>query len=149
MSLTALLVTALVAVSGPPTTPPPKVGGAVAASPPPAWLEADRRSVWATFGSYCWLSPEKSAACVDMVPPATRPDLARLPAKPGTTVRLHLGFASRSARFYRLSGTSRTRLPAVAGRTVSWQARLGIIDVDVDGARGSAAYPVRLASAKA
>lgn len=100
--------------------------------------------MWATFGSYCWSSPEGSAACVDMIPPTSRSDLARLQVKPGTTVRLHLRFAPRSVSVYCLSGTSRTRLPAVAGRTVSWQARLRIIDVEVTGARGSASYLVRL-----
>lgn len=141
--LVAILVLAFVAATGPPATPPPMVGG-VFASPPPAWVEAGRPSVWAGFGSYCWSSPEKSAACVDMIPPTTRSDLVRLQVAPGTTVRLHLRFAPRSVGVYRLTGTSRTRLPAVAGRTISWRARVGIIDVEVTSARGSASYLVRL-----
>jgi hypothetical protein len=84
-----------------------------------------------------------------MIPPTTRPDLARLRAKPGTTARLHLGFAPRSVRVYRIAGTSHTRLPAVVGRTVSWRARLGLVDVEVTSSRGSASYLVRLVSAAA
>lgn len=141
--LAAILVVAFVTTSGPPAMPPPSVGGNVV-SPPPAWAEAGRRSVWATFGSYCWSSPGKPAACVDMIPPTSRSDLARLRVKAGATVRLHLRFAPRSVALYRLSGTSRRRLPALSGRTVSWQARLGLIDVEVTSARGSASYLVRL-----
>jgi hypothetical protein len=146
--IAAILVAAVSAASGPPDTPPPKVGGAGVA-PPPAWVEAGRRSVWATYGSYCWSSPGKSAACVDMIPPASRPDLARLAAKTGTRVRLHLGFAPRSVRVYRVSGAKRTPVASQAGRTVSWRARTGIFDVKATSTTGSASYLVRLTAGAA
>lgn len=144
MSLLALpLFAAVTAASGPPATPPPEVGG-IGVAPPPAWVEVGRRSVWATYGSYCWTVPGKSAACVDMIPPSTRPDIARVSTVPESTVRLHLRFAPRSVRVYRLVGTKRIRVPATAARTVAWSARPGVFDVEVTGAGGSASYVVRL-----
>lgn len=146
--IAAILVAAFLAASGPPSTPPPKVGGVAGALPPPAWVEARGRSVWATYGSYCWSAPGKSAACVDMIPPATRPDLVRIPAAADTAVRLHLRFEPRSVRVHLVSAGTWKRVAAQGRRTVSWLARPGIFDVYVTGPSGSASYLVRLTSAK-
>jgi hypothetical protein len=145
--IAAILVAVAVTATGPPTTPPPKVSG-VSAPPPPAWVEAGSRSVWATYGSFCWSAPGNPAACVDMIAPATRPDLARLRAGTGATVRLHLRFTPRTVRVFRLTKAARLSVTRTrAGRTVSWLARPGIIDVEVTGPGGSASYLVRLSSA--
>jgi len=130
------LVLASVALAGRPATPPPKVTG-VKASPPPAWAESGTRSVWAAFGSYCW-----KTACVDMIPPAGRPDLPVLHASRGAVVRLHLGFVPRAVTVT----VGRTKLVATYGRNgvVTWRARPGTADVCVKGSGGSASYLVRL-----
>lgn len=126
----------LTLAAGPPSAPP-RVAGA--ASPPPAWFEAGSRSVWASFGSYCW-----STACVDMIPPERRADLARLPARPGMRVSLRLRFAPKSVRVFHLSGRRRALRAAYRGRVVPFSAREGIVEVEVRGSRGSASYLVRI-----
>jgi hypothetical protein len=130
------LLLAGVALAGRPTTPPPKVTG-VKAAPPPAWVQSGTRSVWAAFGSYCWRT-----ACVDMIPPAGRPDLPVLRVSRGAVVGLHLGFVPRSVSVK----VGSTKLAASYGRTkvVTWHARAGIAAVNVKGPGGSASYLVRL-----
>ena len=118
-----------------PPGPPPKVAG-VAVSPPPAWAESGTRAVWAAFGSYCW-----KTACVDMLPPAGRPDLPRLRAPAGSLVRLHLRFVPRRPV---VTVGGRPVAATVRSRVVSWRARAGIADVHVKGRYGSASYLVRL-----
>ena len=137
MRLVAATALSFVALAGPPTSPPPKVIG-VNAAPPPAWVEAGGRSVWAAFGSYCW-----KTACVDMLPPATRPDLPRLTVGRGAVVRLHLRFVPRSATVG-LVGGKETAIHATGARVISWRAQLGLVGVSVKGASGSATYFVRL-----
>jgi hypothetical protein len=130
------LTIAAAALAGRPTSPPPKVSG-VKAAPPPAWVESGTRSVWAAFGSYCW-----KTACVDMLPPAGRPDLPVLRAPRGTLVRLRLAFVPRTVTVT----IGKSKVPAVHGKTrvVTWRARPGIVVVEVKGPGGSASYFVRL-----
>ena len=54
--------------------PAPTVRGATA-QPPPAWLVVDKKASAASYGSFCY-----ATACVDMVPPSMRPDLATVTA---------------------------------------------------------------------
>jgi hypothetical protein len=136
LAATALASLALAgAVLAVPPGPPPKVSG-VAVAPPPAWAESGSRAVWAAFGSYCW-----KTACVDMLPPAGRPDLPGLRARAGSLVRLHLGFVPRGPI---VTIGARRVTATIAGRVVAWRARAGIADVRVKGPGGSASYLVRL-----
>src|SRR6266849_6917428 len=81
----ALTVPAALAWPGRPGVPPPK------GAPPPAWIETSAKSAWLAYGSYCW-----KTACVDMIPPQSRPDLPAFGVKRGGTVRVHLGFTAKS-----------------------------------------------------
>ena len=135
-ALTIALAVAGAAYAGRPTAPPPKVPG-VAAAPPPAWAESGSRSTWAVFGSYCW-----KTVCADMLPPAGRPDLPVLRAARGALVRLHLGFAPRSAML--TVGGSKPVVLHPKGTVLTWRARAGIADIAVKAAGGSASYLVRI-----
>src|SRR6266508_6281823 len=76
----------------PPVRPPsPPADGA----PPPAWVETQTRSNWLAYGSYCWTPSDGHAACVDMIPPQSRPELPTVRVARGSTVRIHLAFAER------------------------------------------------------
>lgn len=95
--------------------------------------------MWASFGSYCW-----STACVDMIPPERRTDLARLPARRGVRVWLRLRFAPKSVRVFLVSAGRRPLLAVYGARGVAFAARKGVVEVDVRGPRGSASYLVRI-----
>jgi len=127
--------------SGRPSTPPPKPpnpGG-----PPPAWIETQARSAWLAFGSYCWTAAGVGA-CVDMIPPQSRPNLPVFRVTRGRTVRVHLGFAATSASVNVGTRVVRTRL-AAKRRIVSWSAtRGGILTVFARPSAGDASYVARL-----
>lgn len=137
--IAAMLVAVIAAASGAPATPPPKVGGA-SASP------LGVGGLWQLLLVGSW----KHCCLRRHDPVGNAADLARLRAKTGATVRLHLRLTPRTVRVFRLSNSTRTPvLRARAGRTVNWLARPGIIDVEVTAAGGSASYLVRLSSAGA
>ncbi len=136
-----VLVPAALGWSGRPSTPPPKApnpGG-----PPPAWIETQSKSAWLAFGSYCWTTAGVGA-CVDMIPPQSRPDLPVFRVARGRTVRVHLGFAAKSASVNVGGRVVRARL-AVNRRVLSWSAtRGGILTVFARPSAGDASYVARL-----
>ena len=140
LAMFAVLALATGAVGARPPGKPPRVSG-VTVAPPPAWVETGGRARWLTFGSYCWYT-----ACVDMLPPASRPDLPvlRLPAE--GSVRIHLAFRPSSLSVRILTGAKLgplVKLPARA--VVDWHAdRAGVAVIEARGHRGSASYLLRL-----
>jgi hypothetical protein len=121
---------------GRPTPPPPKPPNPGA--PPPAWIETQAKSAWLAYGSYCW-----KTACVNMIPPQTRPDLPTYSVTRGRTVRVHLGFEARSVGVSLDKRAVKAKLNATR-RIVSWTAtRGGILTVFVR-ATGDASYVARL-----
>jgi hypothetical protein len=121
---------------GRPTKPapnPPAEG-----APPPAWIETQAKSAWLAWGSYCW-----KTACVDMIPPQSRPDLPTFEVKRGSVVRVHLGFAAKSVS---VSVGNRAVTPKLdTTKTIaSWSAtRGGILTIFLRKA-GDASYVARL-----
>lgn len=113
----------------------------IGAAPPPAWIEYGARSRWLAYGSYCCRT-----ACVDMLPPESRPDLPRVKVTPGRMVRVHLGFKSTMASVHVLRAGRAVKLPPTGRRTLSFRARRGILIVGERGPRGSAGYIARLVS---
>lgn len=141
MSAGVAMAVALGLLIGPPASGPPKVGGTISVAPPPAWIEVGARSRWLAYGSYCW-----GTACVDMLPPESRPDLPRVNVTPGRMLRVHFAFEPSRASVHLLRATRWVRLASIGGRTLSFRARRGILIVDASGARGSASYVARLVS---
>ncbi len=132
----AVVVPAALAWPGRPALPPPKPPGAGA--PPPAWIEAQAKSAWLAYGSYCW-----KTACVDMIPPQSRPDLPAFSVKRGGTIRVHLGFTARSVSVSLDKRAIRVKLDATK-RIASWSAtRDGMLTVSARAA-GDASYVARL-----
>jgi hypothetical protein len=132
----AVAVPAALAWPGRPTKPPPKPPNA--GGPPPAWIEAQATSAWLAYGSYCW-----KTACVDMIPPQSRPDLPAFGVKRGGTVRVHLGFTAKSVSVSLDKRAIRVKLDATR-RIASWSAtRGGVITVFARTA-GDASYVTRL-----
>ncbi len=144
MKTQALTVLAALAVAAPaelawpgrPTTPPPKPPNA--GGPPPAWVETQANSAWLAYGSYCW-----KTACVDMIPPQSRPDLPAFVVMRGRTVRVHLGFTAKSVSVSLDKRAVRAKLDATK-RIASWSAtRGGMLTVSARAA-GDASYVARL-----
>jgi hypothetical protein len=134
----SLAVPAALAWPGPPKAPPPpppQPNGA----PPPAWIETQTKSAWLFWGSYCW-----KTACVDMIPPQTRPGLPVFTANRATTIRVHLGFAAKQASITINGHAVRANLAATK-RIISWPAgRAGILTVSTRAIAGDASYVARL-----
>lgn len=140
--MSLLIATALAALlaAGPPKTPPPKVGG-TEVSPPPAWIDGSGRAMWMAFGSYCW-SANGQAACVDMIPPATRTDIATLKVRRDAKVTVHLRFKPRAAN---VTLRGRPLHTVTSGTTITWRARGGgLLSLDVKATGGSASYLARI-----
>jgi hypothetical protein len=132
----AIAVPSALAWAGRPSAAPPKAPNPGA--PPPAWIETKAKSAWLAYGSYCW-----KTACVDMIPPNTRPDLPAFAVKRGATVRVHLGFAAKSITVSIGNTTIRPALDATK-RIASWKdTRGGILTVSARAA-GDASYVARL-----
>jgi hypothetical protein len=137
-----VLVSAFVAVPaalawpGRPAAPPPKPPNAGA--PPPAWIETQAKSAWLAYGSYCW-----KTACVDMLPPQSRPDLPVLAVTRGRTVRIHLGFKAKSVGVSLDKRAVKAKLDATL-RIVSWAATRGGVLTVFARAAGDASYVARL-----
>jgi hypothetical protein len=132
----AIAVPATLAWPGRPASPPPKPPNAGA--PPPAWIETPAKSAWLAYGSYCW-----KTACVDMIPPESRPDLPTFGVARGRTVRVRLGFAARSVAVNLDKTVIRAKLDATK-RIASWRATRGGILTVSGRASGSASYVARL-----
>ena len=140
----ALVVLAALAVAAPaelawpgrPTKPPPKPPNA--GGPPPAWIQTRAKSAWLAYGSYCW-----KTACVDMIPPQSRPDLPALGVKRGGTVRVHLGFTAKSVSVSLDKRAVRAKLEATR-RIASWSATRGGVLTVFARAAGDASYVARL-----
>ena len=144
MKARALVLVAALAVAAPaalawpgrPTPPPPKPPNA--GGPPPAWIETQAKSAWLAYGSYCW-----KTACVDLIPPQSRPDLPALAVRRGRTVRVHLGFAAKSVGVSLDKTVIRAKLDATR-RIVSWSATRGGVLTVFARAAGDASYVARL-----
>ncbi len=138
--LAAALLVALAPAVGPPTAPPPRVDG-TSAEPPPAWVEAGTRSRWLAYSSFCW-----TTACVDFIPPQSRPDLPAVSAKVGTTVRFHLRFMPRTATLALLGpGGPQQQWKLAPGRVIEWRVRRGgVLLLSARASAGSAGYAIRL-----
>ena len=132
----AVAVPAALAWPGRPATPPPKPPNA--GGPPPAWIETQAKSAWLAYGSYCW-----KTACVDMIPPQSRPDLPAFAVEPGRTVRVRLGFAAKSVSVSIDKRAVRARLDATK-RIASWSATRGGLLTVFARAAGDASYVARL-----
>jgi hypothetical protein len=134
---------AATAQAGRPPTPPPKVSGARTA-PPPAWVEIGSRSRWLAYSSYCWGKGTR-AACVDFIPPQSRPDVPVIATERGTRLRFRLGFRPTSVKLLLLGPGPRKTWSLVASASTSWRAvRAGVFLLDAKGASGSAGYALRL-----
>lgn len=132
----AVAVPAALGWSGRPATAPPSPPQS--GSPPPAWIETQARAAWLAFGSYCW-----KTSCIDMIAPEARPDLPVFTARRRRLVRVHLGFAAKSATVSIDKKTVRARLDKTR-RIVFWTARrAGILSVFLR-ASGDASYVARL-----
>lgn len=125
---------------GPPSSPPPDVGGTIGA-PPPAWIDSGRRSRWLAYGTYCWRT-----ACVDMLPPESRPEPPRIKVRPGQTLWVHLAFTPGRASVQVLQAGTSVTLASTGRRTLTFRARRGVLIVSAMGFRGSASYIARLVS---
>ena len=138
---TLVLVPVALGWPGRPSTSPPKPpnpGG-----PPAAWIETQSKSAWLAFGSYCWTTGGVGA-CVDLIPPQSRPGLPVFRVKRGRTVRVHLGFGAKSASVSVGARVVRTRL-AASRRILSWSARRGgILTVFARPSAGDASYVAHL-----
>jgi hypothetical protein len=132
----AVAVPAALAWPGRPAQPPPmppNPGG-----PPPAWIEAQAKSAWLAYGSYCW-----KTACVDMIPPQSRPGLPAFGVKRGGTVRVHLGFPAKSVSVSLDRRAIRVKLDATR-RIASWSATRGGVLTVFARTAGDASYVARL-----
>lgn len=140
LAMIAALALATGAVGARPPGKAPRVRG-VTVAPPPAWAEAGSRARWLAFGSYCW-----STACVDMLPPANRPDLPVLRLSAQGSVRIHLAFrpSSLSVRIVRGAKLGPLlKLPARA--VVDWHpVQAGLAIIEARGPHGSTSYLMRL-----
>ncbi len=144
VKMRALVVLAALAVAAPaalawpgrpekPAPKPPNEGG-----PPPAWIETQARSAWLAYGSYCW-----KTACVDMIPPQSRPDLPAFGVKRGRTVRVHLGFTAKSVSVSLDKKAVRAKLDAT--KTIaSWSATRGGVLTVFARTAGDASYVARI-----
>jgi hypothetical protein len=102
-------------------------------APPPATVATAAEVTRLAWGSYCW-SGERSAMCVDMLPPELRTDIPRLQVDPGATLTFELGFLPTAAGLT-LTGAGRTPLLDVrlaAARTISWQVPTGFATPGAD-----------------
>ena len=132
----AVAAPAALAWPGRPAAPPPKPSNPQ--GPPPAWIETQSKSAWLAYGSYCW-----KTACVDMIPPQTRPDLPVFGMKRGGTARVHLGFTAKSVSVGVGRRVVRTTLDSTR-RIVSWKATRGGILTVFARTEGDASYVARL-----
>lgn len=91
---------------------PPSVAG-VTTQPPPAWLIVGKKATAASYGGFCYMT-----SCVDMIPPAMRPDLAT--ARASRAARPFVVIRSSVVRHVHvtLSPWSADGTPAAAGRTI-------------------------------
>ena len=133
----AFAVPAAFAWPGAPKAPrpaPPRPG-----APPPAWIETQAKSAWLFYGTYCW-----KTTCADLIPPDTRPGLPVFTVLRGQTLRVHLGFAARSAT----ASIDRLKVTAkldARRHIVSWSAgRAGILTISARASSGSASYVAQL-----
>jgi hypothetical protein len=132
----AIGVPSALAWPGRPANSPPKPPNPGA--PPPAWIETPAKSAWLAYSSYCW-----KTACVDMIPPDSRPDLPRFVVRHGSLVRVHLGFAAKSVTVNVGTRPIRTKLDPTK-RIASWKGtRSGVLTVFARTA-GDASYVARL-----
>ncbi len=104
--------------------------------PPPAWIEVGTTQRWLAYSSYCWRT-----ACVDMLPPAMRPDVPTVAVRRGQVARLHFGFQPRSVSVSSVGGPSHRLLPA---RTARWRPGAGLYVISVRASAGKAGYLVRI-----
>jgi hypothetical protein len=119
------------------------VSGAQAA-PPPAWVELGPRSRWLAYSSYCWRKGTK-AACVDFIPPQSRPDVPTIAVRRGTRLRFRLGFRPTSVKLLLLGPGPRRTWSLAAARSTSWRAvRAGVFQLNAKGTGGSAGYAMKL-----
>ena len=132
----AVAVPAALAWPGRPTKPPPKPPNA--GGPPPAWIETQAKSAWLAYGSYCW-----KTACVDMIPPQSRPDLPAFGVKGGSTVRVHLGYRATSVTVSLDRRVVRATLDPTR-RVVSWRVVRGGLLTVFARAAGDVSYVTRL-----
>jgi hypothetical protein len=95
-------------------------------------------SAWLAYGSYCW-----KTACIDMIPPQSRPDLPAFAVKRGGTVRVHLGFTARSVGVSIDKRAIRVKLDATK-RIASWSATRGGVLTVFARTAGDASYIARL-----
>lgn len=134
--LAAAAAASALAWAGRPASPAPKP--AQAAGPPAAWLESATRSSWLDFGSYCWRT-----GCADYLPPAQRPGLRVFKTRIGAKLRIHLAYLPKTVSLRVLP--AKTLTPATAARTLGFTVRkLGILEVQVKAAPGSASYLIEL-----
>ena len=126
---------------GRPVSPPPKAPNRGA--PPPAWIETQAKSTWLSYGSYCWTSGGQ-AACVDMLPPGSRPDLPLIRVGRGGALRVHLALNRPTVTVTVAGKRAAVRVDRTRG-IVSWSARAGgLVAVQVHASGGSASYVARL-----
>lgn len=130
-------VPAALAWPGVPTTSPPKPP--LPGAPPPAWIETQAKSSWLFYGTYCW-----KTSCITLIAPETRPGLPDLAVKRGQILRVHLGFAARSATV-RIGRRKVVSKLAASRRIVFWTAdTAGILTVSTRTSGGSPSYVARL-----
>lgn len=122
---------------GPPTGAAPKLDQP---GPPPAWVESTTFSRWLAFSSYCW-----KTSCVDMLPPATRPDLPVFRPRRDQLLRFHLRFLPTQAKLTVLNGGMSKQYRLRPARVLTWRAaKGGILTLAVHASSGSASYVIRL-----
>ncbi len=132
----AVAAPAALAWPGPPAAPPPKPPNPQ--GPPPAWIETQAKSAWLAYGSYCW-----KRACVDMIPPQSRPDVPTFGVKRGRTIRVHLGFTAKAVSVGVGGRVVRATLDSTR-RIVSWTATRGGTLTVFARTAGDASYVARL-----
>src|SRR5919204_1098641 len=118
LAAAAITAPAALAWPGRPSSPPPKAPNPGA--PPPAWIETQTKSAWLAYGSYCWTNGGQ-AACVDMLPPQSRPDLPLIKVARGGVLRVHLALKRPAATLAVAGRRTAVRVDRDRG-IVSWSA---------------------------
>lgn len=106
----------------PHTYAPPGCNGPPIGPPPATVSTSSGTRIRLARGSYCWAS-ERSAICVDMLPPEQRTDIPRLQVHAGDTLTFQLGFRPTAASLALVTPDHRQLLgvPLPETETISWQ----------------------------
>jgi hypothetical protein len=106
----------------PPTYVPPGCDVPLIGPPPATVATSSGATIPLARGSYCWAS-ERSALCVDMLPPGLRTDIPRLRVRPGDTLAFQLGFLPLDANITFVGPDDEPLLyvPLPNEQAISWQ----------------------------